>query len=290
MSDNQIYKPVRARRSLHLPIRGIDYAISEWGNRNDPQLFYLHGFSDTGSTFQFVVDALRRDWFVVAPDWRGFGGTKVDSTAFWFADYLADLDHLLSHYSPDVPVRLVGHSMGGNIAGLYAGAIPERVAAFINIEGFGLADTTPAEAPARYRTWIEQGRTIPAFSVRDDFGVLAEAIRRKNPRMTSACAKFVARQWAETSSDGRVCLRAHPAHKLPNPVLYRRAEAQACWRNATADVLLVTGRQSDFEAPRELPFPHQRRVWIEDCGHMPHFEQPAALAHEIEKFLLKPST
>lgn len=69
-------------------------------------------------TFQFVVDALASRWHVIAPDWRGFGRTHCRAPAYWFPDYLADLDDLLSKYSPTAPVRLVGHSMGGNIVSL----------------------------------------------------------------------------------------------------------------------------------------------------------------------------
>jgi pimeloyl-ACP methyl ester carboxylesterase len=180
--------------------------------------------------------------------------------------------------------------MGGNIAALYAGVLPDRVTSFINVEGYGLADTAPTDAPERYREWIEQGRARPESSVRTDFGVLARAIRRNSPGMTPAQAEFVAREWALEDVDGQVRLRANPAHKLPNPVLYRRAEAEACWRKVAADVLLVAGRRSDFGVPAELPFARREIVWIEDSGHMPHFEQPGALAREIEKFLAKPST
>lgn len=290
MPDSDIYEPKRARRSARLSIRGVDYEVSEWGSASDPLLVYLHGWGDTGSTFQFVVDELRRDWFVIAPDWRGFGRTAVDAPTYWFPDYLADLDHLLRHYSPDVPVRLVGHSMGGNVAGLYAGAMPERVVNLVNLEGVGLPDTAPTEAPGRYRDWIESGHTRPEFSERDNFSALAKTIRRNSPRMTAAQAEFVAREWAEENTAGRVRLRANPAHKLPNPVLYRRAEAEACWRNVAAEVLLVAGRHSDFGSYIDLPYPRRQVAWIEDAGHMLHFEQPGSLAHLMEEFLTKPST
>jgi pimeloyl-ACP methyl ester carboxylesterase len=250
----------------------------------------LHGFADTGSTFQFVVDEFRQDWFVVAPDWRGFGETASDVPAFWFPDYIADLDCLLQHYSPDAPVRLIGHSMGGNVAGLYAGAMPERVARFVNLEGFGLQDAKPELAPARYREWIERSRSNAVASEREDFAALIRAIRRRCPGMTLAQAGFVARRWATEIEDGRVRLHTNPAHKLPNPVLYRRAEAQACWRKVTADVLLVAGRLSEFGSPEKLPFPRRSIAYVEDAGHMLHFEQPAELARVIEEFLSKPNT
>lgn len=271
-------------------MRGVDYAVTEWGDEDAPLMVFLHGFADCGSTFQFVVDAFQNNWHVVAPDWRGCGNTRVDITAFWFPDYLADLDRLLEHYSAKTPVRLVGHSMGGNIAGLYAGAFPERVARLANLEGFGLRDSSADDAPSRYRDWIEKGRDLPAPTVRDSFDVLAQAVRKRNPNMTAGQAAFVARCWAEAADDGSIQLKLHPAHKLPNAVLYRRAEAEACWREVAAEVLLVAGRNSDFGAPEDLPFARRQTAWIENSGHMLHFEQPAALAGVIEEFLGKPST
>ena len=284
------YEPSRKRVTRRLPIRGVEYAVNEWGDSNDPLLVYLHGFGDCGATFQFVVDELARDWFVVAPDWRGFGATDVVAEAFWFPDYLADLDRLLQYYSPDAPVRLVGHSMGGNVAGLYAGARPDRVAAFVNLEGFGLPDSDPADAPQRYHDWLEMGRGIPAHIERSSYEVLADLIRRRSPELEPSRAEFAARCWADATADGQVRLRMHPAHKLPNPVLYRRAETEACWRAVTAEVLLVAGRRSDFPPPHDLPFPNSRAAWIEDSGHMLHFEQPARLAVLIEDFLVNLSS
>ena len=290
MSGDTIYSPARQPRSTRIAVRGVDYAVTEWGDETAPRMFFLHGFADCGATFQFVVDAFARDWHVIAPDWRGFGGTRVETAAFWFPDYLADLDQLLNHYAGDEPAVLVGHSMGGNVASLYAGVLPDRVATLVNLEGFGLHESAPTDAPAHYRNWIERSRAIPASTVRDNFDVLAEAIRGRNPHMTAEQAAYVARCWASDSGDGAVRLNVHPAHKLPNAILYRRAEAEACWRDVTAEVLLVAGRDSRFGAPEDLPFSRRQVAWIENSGHMLHFEQPVALAAIIEEFLAKPST
>jgi pimeloyl-ACP methyl ester carboxylesterase len=205
---------------------------------------------------------------------------------------MADLEWLLAEYSPEHPVRLVGHSMGANVGGLYAGVMPERVCAFVNIEGFGLADSNPLDAPERYRVWLERGRAAPAFRAFEDFDELACRIMQRSPRMTLAQARFVALAWA-TSGGGRLQLRADPAHKLPNAVLYRRAEAEACWRNATAPVLLVAGAESNIldmlggapgASSQAMPFPDCRSLVIDDAGHMVHFEAPQALAAAIEEF------
>ena len=295
MSEPDIYQPRVERRTVQHHIRGVSYEVSEWGNRENPLIVYLHGYGDSAATFQFVVDHLSRDWFVVAPDWRGFGGTVVDTQAFWFPDYLADLDQLLAVYSPDTAVRLVGHSMGANIGGLYAGVMPERVAALVNIEGFGLTDSDPGDAPKRYRRWIEESRSPPDYSAYENFSALARRVRKRSPRATEAVAEFVARAWA-VQRNGRVYLCANSRHKLPNAVLYRRAESEACWREVTAPVFLVAGGNSEFDSAddprleigiRDLPFGSAAIETIPDVGHMMHFEAPAALAGLIEGFLSK---
>ena len=58
-----------------VPIRGLDYHVRTWGDAGAPTLFMLHGWMDVGASFQFLIDALTRDWRVIAPDWRGFGGS-----------------------------------------------------------------------------------------------------------------------------------------------------------------------------------------------------------------------
>lgn len=290
--NTEVYQPQVLRTERRLSLRGIDYCINEWGDPDSPLLVYLHGWADTGSTFQFVVDALCKDWFVIAPDWRGFGRTQHSSESYWFPDYLADLHDLLQHYSHDQPVRLIGHSMGANIGSLYAGVFPERVQTFVNIEGFGLHDSDPADAPQRYREWIEAGRTPPLFSEYSSFSALEHRIRKRSPAIGDGEAGFVAREWAHEDADGRVHLRADAKHKSPNAVLYRRAEAAACWANVDADVLLISGDKSPFgahfDARDSLQFPGCQTVVIAGAGHMIHYESAAALAQAIEHFLAKP--
>ncbi len=123
------------------------YHLRRWGNPNAPLLVLLHGWMDASPTFQFMVDALQEDWNIVAPDWRGFGHSAWNAGSYYFPDYLADLDALLTYLSPDAPVLVAGHSMGSMVAALYAGIRPERVARLVSIEGFGLADASPEDAP-----------------------------------------------------------------------------------------------------------------------------------------------
>lgn len=293
MTTSKIYEPARKSRSAWHDVRGLRYHVCEWGSPDSPLIVMLHGWGDTAASFQFTVDCLDEEWFVIAPDWRGFGMTQSRTHSYWFPDYLADLDVLLSLYQPDQPVVLLGHSMGANAAGLYAGVFPERVSAFVNVEGFGLADSDPGDAPANYRRWIEASRLMPGYQTYRSYDELALRISKRAPAMSADKAQFVARQWA-AEEDGHIALRADPAHKLPNAVQYRRAEAHACWEKVEAAVLLVLGEHTDFRAgmkswldPDESrhPFHGAHTEVIAGAGHMIHFENPAELARVTEAFL-----
>lgn len=293
MTKSKLYEAKREPVSVQIDIRGIRYHVLEWGDRSHPLLIMLHGWGDCAASFQFVVDELTSDWFVVAPDWRGFGCSHHRADSYWFPDYVADLDALISRYQPEHPVNVLGHSMGANVAGLYAGIFPERVRSFVNVEGFGLADGDPSNAPDHYRRWITQSRNMPSYATYRSFEELADRIRKRSPLMSDDKALFVSQHWA-TMENGSITLRADPAHKLPNAVQYRRAEAEACWNKVTARVLLVVGADTDFTAAAKTwidpdksahPFRNEETAIIPDCGHMVHFEQPAQLAKAVEGFL-----
>jgi pimeloyl-ACP methyl ester carboxylesterase len=287
---------MRQSESRFLEVRGLRYHVRHWPARGAPKMVLLHGWMDVSASFQFVVDALKRDWDVYAPDWRGYGLTgwaKADS--YWFPDYLADLDRVLDHVEPASAVNLVGHSMGGHVAGLYAGVRPARVAKFVNLEGFGLAATRPEQAPKRYARWLDELRVPPRLRPYESFSALAERLRSNNPRLSQEKAEFLARHWGQEADGKGVTLRGDPAHKIVNPVLYRQDEVRACWQLATAPVLWVEAADSDAlkrvgldaaaHAERRAAFRTLRYVTVPGSGHMLHHDQPEAVARLLEEFL-----
>jgi pimeloyl-ACP methyl ester carboxylesterase len=289
---------MRQSESLFLPIRGLRYHVRRWPAPDAPKMVLLHGWMDVSASFQFVVDALERDWDVYAPDWRGYGLTdwaKADS--YWFPDYLADLDFLLENIDAEKPVNLVGHSMGGHVGGLYAGVRPARVGRFVNLEGFGLAATRPEQAPKRYARWLDELRVPPRLRPYESFAALAERLRSNNPRLSREKAEFLARHWGQQVNGKGVTLRSDPAHKIVNPVLYRHDEVRACWQLATAPVLWVEAVESDAlkrlgldaaaHAERRSSFRNLRHVAVAGSGHMLHHDQPEAVARLLEEFLAR---
>jgi len=284
----------RSPRLETLRVRGLDFQLYRWpGSEPDP-IILLHGWGDSGETWQFVVDALPQRHTVLAFDARGFGRTQWPDDGYWFPDYLADLDAILNLVTADRPVRLIGHSMGGNVAMLYAGIRPQRVSHLISLEGFGLARTTPDQAPARYREWLDEVIEGQAYAVYDDFAQFEKVLARRNPRTCSDHVAFIAKSWARQREDGRVELRADPRHKRINPMLYQRDQLEACWRQVTARVLCVVGDESGMtqRMGEEIALAKLQSIFgdvgiatIQGAGHMMHHEQPGSVAELIETFL-----
>lgn len=286
---------MKPSRSSFLTLRGVRYHVRTWGSPQRRLLVLLHGWMDVSASFQFLVDALEEDWHCVAPDWRGFGLSGWNAEGYWFPDYLADLDALLERYSGDAPAAVVGHSMGGNIACLYAGVRPRRVSHVVSLEGFGLNPTRPQDAPSRYEQWLDQVKAPVTFSEYPSMDAVAERLKKNNPRLSDDKAWFLARHWAVPTDEGRARLRSDPKHKWVNPVLYRAEEAAACWRRIEAPVLWVLGADSSVahwrqQQPEEFDRRSAaiRRLRVETlagAGHLIHHDQPHALARLIEDFL-----
>ncbi len=287
------YQPKKEPKHESQNIRGLDYHVTTWGDPRGEPLLLLHGWMDVGATFQFLADGLDDRWFLVAPDWRGCGQTGWAKGGYWFPDYMADLDALAEIYSPENGLNIVGHSMGGNVAGLYAGLRPDRVARLATLEGIGILAAIGRQAPERYRRWLDQIQVDDDFSPYESYEAFARYRKEKNPRIPVERVLFIARAWLEENSKGQVVPRGDPAHKRVNPVLYRRDEAEACWRLVEASVLLVLGEdsemieeiggQSELER-RQKCFKDITIARIPNAGHMMHHEQPEWLAGVLEKF------
>lgn len=291
------YSALREARHDTVKLRGLDVHLTRWGpepSQSAPPIFLLHGWLDSGETFQFMVDSLKADWPLVAPDWRGFGRSEWPQQGYWFPDYLADLDALLDLLSPAAPARLVGHSMGGNIACSYAGVRPERVRCVVNLEGVGLARTLPAQAPGRIVKWLEQLKSPAAPKEYASIDELTGIIQLRYPRFSPPQAAFIARAWGKLEEGGRVRLAADPRHQWINPVLYKREDTEACWREMRAPLLMLMGAESDAlarlgpdgtaEAFRTV-FPRLEIASVAGAGHMLHIEKPDAVAALVESFL-----
>ena len=308
------YTALRPSRSVFVPIRLYRYHAHLWGEMGRrPPLVLVHGWMDVGASYQFMVDALTPDFFadrlIIAPDWRGFGqSTGPACDHYTMADYLGDLDGLLDHFCGDAPVDLMGHSMGGNVAMMYAGARPARIRRLINLEGFGLPATRPEQAPARYAQWMDEVKGLhrgeQALKTYPDAAGVAARLQKTNPRLPADKAHWLARQWAEPrlGADGatRWHIRGDAAHRVVSAQLFRADEMRALYAAITAPTQVVEtegsgpdqwwkGRYSLDEFHQRLQsVPQCQRTTLPDCGHMLHHDQPALLARQLQEFLHAP--
>jgi pimeloyl-ACP methyl ester carboxylesterase len=290
--------------SHRLALRGLAHHVLTWGDPAAPKLFLLHGWMDVGASFQFLVDALARDWYAIAPDLRGYGRSDWQPQGYWFADYVADLEALVDALAPGEKVDLVGHSLGGNVAMMYAGVRPARVRRLVSLEGFGIPAQSPDVAPKKIAAWLDALASGPEFAPYANLDAVADRLQKTNPRLPRDKALFLAGHWAEVGIDGRARLRSDPRHKLPFPSAYRLDETIAVWRRIEAPTLWVAAADStilkwlhdttegnagadglDGVRSRMANVRDARLAVIADAGHMLHHDQPAAAAAAIETFL-----
>ena len=303
-----MYQVLRPATSTFVSLRGCRYHLLQWGEHQSelPPLVLAHGWMDVAASWQFMVDAFSEAFVsgrrIVAFDWRGYGLTDTPPTdSYWFPDYLGDLDALLDVLSPDQPIDLVGHSMGGNVVMMYAGVRPARIRRLVNLEGFGMAATRPAQAPGRLGQWLDELRQLREGAIDlkpyPDAGAVADRLVKTNPRLPRDKAEWLARQWAQAGSDGQWRILGDAAHKIVNPYLYRVDEVQEIFQRISAPVLAVQasddslgqwwkGKYTLSEYHQRLQaVPQHRIAQIDDAGHMLHHDQPQALAQTLEAFL-----
>ena len=306
------YAPRRSSRSHFVTARGLRHHVLQWGDASmvtptRPALVMLHGWMDVAASFQFVVDALPTDRCVTALDFRGFGLTDTPAAdCYWFPDYLGDLEAVLDAFvfaqNPNQKIDLLGHSMGGNVAMFYAGIRPERIRKLVNLEGFGLPVSSPAQAPKRYAQWLDELKQPLELRTYDSLEAVANRLRKTNPLLPEHRALWLAQHWsrrvtnANASSDTFEIL-GHAAHKRVNPVLAQVPEALAVWKQITAPLLWVEGDQTDVsrwwgtrytkaEFHERLSVVSQvEKHTLSPAGHMLHHDQPEALAALVEAFL-----
>ena len=185
-------------KTQKLNIRGLQIHVQEWGDVGKPKLVMLHGWMDCGASFQYMMPSIIDQYHVIAPDLRGFGESQHDPNGYWFPDYFADLDQLLAHFCPDDPVNIVGHSMGGNIALIYAGIRPERIKKVMSLEGIGLPPTSASDAVDKYRQWIRQVAAEEQNKIYPNINLLRHSIYKGNPSLPDHIIEDLSELWGET--------------------------------------------------------------------------------------------
>lgn len=301
-------------RVLRLTANDLEHRVVLWSPENatdtaeparvarngtaQPMVVLIHGFMDAAATWERVGVALARAGYrVAAPDMRGFGeGARVPKGGYYhFADYVFDVADIVEALSPNEPVLLVGHSMGGTVATLFAGTFPERVTRLANLEGLGPPDNDFDVAPVRMRSWIDQVRRSRrqrggkvTFSREDALVRLAA----NHPNVPRSTLEELLPALTTDEGDGRVSWHFDALHRTTSPQPFYAKQLMAFARRITAPTLFVSGGPSGFHPPDEderlASFASHRRIELADAGHMMHWTRPDALAAELVGFFREP--
>jgi pimeloyl-ACP methyl ester carboxylesterase len=272
----------------------LRHHLLEW-SETGPVVLLLHGFLEHAHAWDFVAPRLAAaGYHVLALDFRGHGDSeRVGAGGYYhFADYTADIAFVVRAFGGRA--ALVGHSMGGSAALIYAGAEPERVSALVAVDSLGPPDMPADAAPDRFASWIgDLARTDargPHAAAPPD---AATRLRERFPRFSPAVAQHMAEHGTRAAGEGRVW-KFDPLHQTSVPQPYYAAQARAFWRRITCPVLYVEGADSGLrldptDVAERLAVLRARRVTIEDSGHHPHLERPDALAEVLLAFLAEGS-
>ncbi len=234
-----------------------------------PTLVLLHGFTNTGRSWDPVIAALGERYRALAPDIRGHG-SATDRLPVALESVISDLAEL-------APERftLAGYSMGGRIALHAALALPQRVERLVLIGGSpGIGD--PIERDAR-----------------------READERLADEIESSAIEEFARRWATTAvladQPERVRLDAHQDRLRNSPAGLARAlqglgtgALDSLWGRLgelAMPVLLIVGeRDQRFRTTADEMAKRISRaeiVAVTGAGHAAHLEAPEAVADAI---------
>jgi pimeloyl-ACP methyl ester carboxylesterase len=270
---------------------GLTCNVLAWdGSPGDLTFVLVHGFSDLGYMWHEVAEQLAPHGHVIAPDLRGHGDSDWVGPGgyYYFMDYVADLDDVITQCARK-RVVLVGHSLGGNISGYYAGVRPERLAGLMLLEGLGPPDMTGVDGPRRTAGWIDAWRN--ARTPRTPMPSIDEAVRRlrkNDPRLGEALARRIA-EAGTRPVEGGLRWKQDPLHQTFGPHAYRLEVAVKYWQQITCPVVIVDGADSTLNLPlderarRRAHFANHRHVIVDDAGHMLPRHQPARIAALIRE-------
>jgi pimeloyl-ACP methyl ester carboxylesterase len=284
-------------RSVRLPLpSGLALHALEWGADEaalDHTVVLLHGFLENAWAWESTVAAgLAGAYHLVSVDFRGHGDSdRVGSAGdYHLSDYLGDLHDLIPLVARR-RVSLVGHSLGGAVAGLYAGAIPERVHRLALLEGTGLPD--PGGGPARATRWLrarerQRGRPQRSYATLEE---AAARLRETDPELAPELALSLAEKGTRVGEDGRRRFKHDPRLTAGRPEAFEPELARRYWAEVRCPVLIVEGERSQIRLSEEegrhrwSSFKDWRHALIAGAGHMIQRDQPAAVAALLRGFL-----
>jgi pimeloyl-ACP methyl ester carboxylesterase len=271
-----------------LQIPGLRIAARVWGPAEGLRVLALHGWLDNASSFDLLAPLLP-GLRIVAIDLPGHGNSehRPAGHGYHFVDYVHDVHAVLEALQWPT-VSLLGHSMGGGIACLFAGTFPERVERLALLEGLAPLTAEPHEAPERLAEGIRRlakVRVAPKLHLSLD--AMVARLRQASPGMSEQAARVLVSRSARLV-DGGASWRSDPRLRSPALLRLTRDQVYAFLGRITCPTLIVRaldGFPFDADEARNQVrhIPDGRVVEVEG-GHHVHLDDPSRIAEVLELF------
>jgi pimeloyl-ACP methyl ester carboxylesterase len=228
----------------------------------------------------------------MAPDLRGHGDSDwAKGSSYSLSDYVYDLTRLVH----SVAVRrtaIVGHSMGGMIGLMYAGAYPDKVSHLAVLDGVTvLPGSSRAPIHEQIATWVAQLDRI-AEQKNSHFRTIAEATERilaYNKRLMPDQALHLATHGVTRNADGAFRWKFDQYQQARAPYRLSPDDHVALWSRITCPTLLLRGNESFLPDPESAGvlahFRQAHLVTIVGAGHWLHHDKLAEVLRELRLFL-----
>ncbi len=264
----------------------------DWGNQNGKHVLLVHGVQDHCHNWDWVSEVLSREYHVVVPDLRGHGDSEwVKGSPYNNLDYVYDLAQLVEQEALE-PLNIIGHSLGGTIAVLFAGIFPEKVASVVSVEGIGgywYQDNSGTQK--KIREWIQATREL-AGRIPRKYPDLSDAFTRmqlSNPHLSEERVKHLTIHGSNRNEDGTYTWKFDNYTHSRAPFSLTYEDMAALWENIESPTLLLNGKQGfQYRIGQNDTLKHFKHVElhdIDDAGHWLHHDQFNAFIMLTQQFL-----
>jgi pimeloyl-ACP methyl ester carboxylesterase len=290
MSDTSQVEP----SDRTLTANGVTLHYLDWGNEGAPVLLLVHGSRDNARSWDWVARAFSDRYHVVVPDLRGHGdsGWSPDG-AYVLLYHVLDVVELVHSLGAD-HLRVIGHSLGGNIALRVVALFPELFDKLVVVDGLGpgpkvYAAWDEAGPVTRTREWIERRRAAETRPPRlmPTFDDVVVRMKETNPHLSDAQAHHLA-EHGSRRQDGGYSWKFDPRAGLiaPEDTL---AAATRFGEEIQTPTLLYWASGSWTSNPeldgRGEHFPNHRTIVYDDAGHWLHHDQFTRFLQSAGDFL-----
>ncbi|WP_218191412.1 alpha/beta fold hydrolase [Enhydrobacter aerosaccus] len=261
--------------------------VLEWGDPSAPAIVMLHGIRGYALTFASLATALQPDFRTIAYDQRGRGDSDWDPERQYYTEnYVNDLAAVVSELKLE-RFDLLGHSMGGIAAYVYAAANPDRVRRLV-IEDAGPGASEDSAGSVRIRQELQSAPT--SFQ---DWDSAVEFMRKLRPTVTEAARLDRLRNMLKQRPDGTWSWKydhAGIAEARLNPDPSRMVDLWPHVEAIGSPTLILRGGRSDYLKAQTAEAmckrnPKLRWVEVADAGHYIHDDQPRIFEDHVISFL-----